>query len=528
MLSPESLGLPVEVWRDHQLESICQVIAQFNSGQSTVILDAPTGSGKSMVAIGVGKWMLQQRSDTSKHFRIGIVTATKQLQNQYLEDFETARTVMGRSNFPCIIFPEETQVTTDDGPCKHGWKCPSKGICPYFVQRDEAAEAEICVMNYQYFLNAANYTDKFTDFDLLILDECHLLDMILTRWVGVSASRRVFKECGTKFPHNYSNQDWQVWATENKPFFADWYDNLKSKMADTDLNTKLNMSRKAKNVSAMLALCKKLAEVDESWIQLPDKYSVEFKPTWPTVFTLPYVLNHGAKVLLMSATVLSPDIVSDILGIGNHGYIQTPSTFDPERRKIYYAPAAKMTARSTEGDYDRVTKVIDHLIRHHAEEKILIHCNSYRMRDEIVRRSTSGNRLISHASRDREQKLEQFVISKKPLVMLSPSMHTGVDLPYDQCRVVIIAKVPYPYLGDPQVRARLNTQMGKDWYAWDTACTVVQAYGRGMRAPDDFATTYIVDESFGGFYQRSGHLFPKWFEESYSPIHKQEVAQAIS
>ena len=85
-------------------------------------------------------------------------------------------------------------------------------------------------------------------------------------------------------------------------------------------------------------------------------------------------------------------------------------------------------------------------------------------------------------------------IVRDPRVLVSPSMSEGVDLPYEKCQFQVIYKIPFPYLGDPQINQR--KQQDPSWYAYKTIMTLLQAYGRGMRAEDDYCETYILDGNF--------------------------------
>ena len=91
-------------------------------------------------------------------------------------------------------------------------------------------------------------------------------------------------------------------------------------------------------------------------------------------------------------------------------------------------------------------------------------------------------------------------------------MTEGVDLADDQARFQIIVKVPYPYLGDPQINARRLTDPA--WYEWRTALRIVQAYGRAVRSSEDHATTYILDSMFPMWVSRQQKRLPKWFLEA--------------
>jgi hypothetical protein len=89
------------------------------------------------------------------------------------------------------------------------------------------------------------------------------------------------------------------------------------------------------------------------------------------------------------------------------------------------------------------------------------------------------------------RQLEEFKKSESPMVLISPSMNEGVDLPGDLCRFQIIYKLPYPDLADKQIRLRANAD--EDWYNYKTSLALIQAYGRGMRHEDDYCTTYLID-----------------------------------
>lgn len=113
-----------------------------------------------------------------------------------------------------------------------------------------------------------------------------------------------------------------------------------------------------------------------------------------------------------------------------------------------------------------------------------------------------------------EEVLEKFRKSENSNVLVSPSMNEGVDLPYDDCRFQIIYKIPYPNISDAQIKARKN--IDDYWYLYKTALTLLQTYGRGMRAEDDYCTTYIIDNRVKRFVSQNkkNGLIPDYFIEA--------------
>ena len=98
--------------------------------------------------------------------------------------------------------------------------------------------------------------------------------------------------------------------------------------------------------------------------------------------------------------------------------------------------------------------------------------------------------------------------------MLSPSFTRGVDLPDDKCRCIIIAKVPFPYLGDPQIAKRVKEPNGNWWYSLQAVQAMIQMTGRGVRHEKDYCTTYILDKQFSRLRGRMLKVFPKWWLEA--------------
>ena len=79
--------------RHNQEKVLHEICNAFNSGYKYIILEAPTGFGKSPIAIAVAL------SLGSSY----ICTATKDLQTQYSNDFPYLKAAKGKNNFPCLV-----------------------------------------------------------------------------------------------------------------------------------------------------------------------------------------------------------------------------------------------------------------------------------------------------------------------------------------------------------------------------------------------------------------------------------------
>ncbi|MGC2682749.1 MAG: hypothetical protein WA323_12855, partial [Candidatus Nitrosopolaris sp.] len=84
---------PFPTKRESQSGVLNQIGTAFDSGYKYILLEAPTGFGKSPVAIAAALTL-----DTSY-----ICTSTKDLQAQYSRDFPFVRLAKGKNNFLCLV-----------------------------------------------------------------------------------------------------------------------------------------------------------------------------------------------------------------------------------------------------------------------------------------------------------------------------------------------------------------------------------------------------------------------------------------
>ena len=160
----EETFMPKEFsWRKGQREAIISIIEAYENGTNTVILDAPVGSGKSIIGMAVSYIL-------NKHGKDGYILASDiALQEQYEKDFKLYNlkwgSVKGIDNYMCIDNMEKNSL----GTCRNRNKAP-KGMycyssCPYFVARDAASESPTALLNYAYWLIMQNYTNQHMDED---------------------------------------------------------------------------------------------------------------------------------------------------------------------------------------------------------------------------------------------------------------------------------------------------------------------------------------------------------------------------
>lgn len=521
-------NFPFEVPRTGQLNIIQDIVDAIRKGYKYIILEAGTGTGKSAIAT-----TLAQLYESAY-----ILTMTKQLQHQYSNEFEFPL-VKGRSNFGCLS--DQLDSTCDVGTCRttprsSKFTCPygisknptldgelafdtnagsvfyqSSDHCHYWEQKANAINSPITIMNYDYALAELNYVKHFRKRSLLILDEAHNIENKLMNSLEVNLynyklekdiKRVIAKETLT----DGETEDWIM----ELEAIADHYEDIDTADMRSDKADKIEFTiRKLNN------LADNLREEPRNWAIDTTEESVSFKPLKVHHYANNNLLKYGDVVIFMSATILSDKLFAKWLGINSNDiyHIHVDSPFEREKRPIILDLAGKMSKNRIKNTAPKTIPILEKILKKHRYDKGLIHTNSYKCQ-QYINNHINNSRLISHTSHNREAVLKYFEEDENPLVLVSPSMSEGVDLPYDKCRFQIIYKIPFPYLGDLQVNMRQKRD--KRWYAYKTVMTLMQAYGRGMRAEDDSCYTYILDSDINLLFKSPLYksLVPDFFKEA--------------
>lgn len=201
--------------------------------------------------------------------------------------------------------------------------------------------------------------------------------------------------------------------------------------------------------------------------------------------------------------------------------VTVPMTFPVENRPIIISAVADMTYQTTATELPHLVRGVQRVLEMHPDDNLLIHTNSYRLtgllRDGLGKGTRyNGREVLAYFSSDwREKVLDKY--KRQGGILLASSLDRGVDLPGALCRAQIIAKVPYPSLGDKRVSTRAHQgREGELWYKVQTVRRIVQATGRAVRSRDDRAVAYILDTQFMKKMWKGGTrlLFPEWWREA--------------
>jgi ATP-dependent DNA helicase DinG len=579
IVSPYIRNFPFPTLREGQAYVLNEIDSAFASGYKYIILEGPTGFGKSPVGIAVARTL-----GTSY-----ICTSTKDLQTQYAKDFPFLKVVKGKNNFTCNVkedfikngtykcglclsknINECHHMAADYGPCinnvlfrhrdcryrtfSEDYNINNRGPrgeevfidnetrnnfqkkyfewqylenlkeelrvwrpCEYYHQLNIAIAASHSIFNYSQFLIYTILARNLPSRRLLVLDEAHRLEEEVVKLVGISIPKKKLRYIPDFEIVDHGYED-----------ITKWIEFLRLVVAKISAQfIKLNdefAAEAATYLDKLVGAIKNISSNPENWIVSEIKREgneivrVELKPLDTAPYCSP-LFELCDKTLMMSATILDKSAFCSSIGLlpQDVKFIQVGSDFPLQHRTIYPLNVEYLNYKTLNEDRvkQRIAAMVDKIMTFHKNHKGIIHTTSYTQLNFIKENISQENKLRlieTNPEVERVEVIEEHINATKPTVLISPSLHLGLDLKDDLSRFQVITKVPYPSLGDRWIdgKRRKNGQ----WYNWQTALKLVQGYGRSVRSKDDWATTYVLDDVFRGFVHKNSHILPGWFMEA--------------
>jgi Rad3-related DNA helicase len=516
---------PAPSYRGAQEAALADIRAAFEAGNDVVLVRAPTGSGKSLLARAIAG-CARRPGEADPHQPVGAYYTTPQVSqlddvaaDDLLDDLSVIR---GKSNYSCIL-PGESQTPVDEAPCarERGYDCPVEHRCPYFSDRAIASNRAIAAMTLAYFMQTAG-SDVFGMRDVVVIDEAHGL----AEWAEMYAT--IDLSPGRVPP--------AVWEGSPPPAIddlrtaADYAESLAAtcdrRLAELRSQAELDREEVAER-DRLTDLTRELGwfvedlrdtESATTWVvDQPDGAgtAVTIKPMDPARYLHHTVWDRGSKFALLSATILDKAAFCRGSGLDPDtvALVDVPHTFPVEHRPLYDVTRGKMTYEQRDETIPAVARLLVRLMQRHPDEKGLVHAHSYAIAERLCEHLDGfgvGARVRRHDAENRDAALSSWKRSSGADVFVSVKMEEALDLEGDLCRWQVLCKAPYPNTRDSRVARRLeDDQWG--WYYRTALRTVIQACGRVVRAPDDHGATYLADASLLDLFERARHDMPDWF-----------------
>lgn len=547
-----------------QIRTARDIIDAYRNGKDNVIVEAPTGFGKSIL----GFFLTEVIKHLDAEAQTYILTSNKFLQDQYDRDIKlfglnhSHVLLKGQSNYMCKL---KNEVFTRR-PCAHlsfGKIAEEKEFstcsktCEYLNKRSEAIMSQTTVFNYAYWLTSMNlvYTllgqkAPFVPRALTIFDESHLLGDIVQQMFGqdINIDRLIKTATSLHKMVGFNTEDivelgdiesvlndayskltiaersancesefneivnLSVIISELSVTFNKTVSKFNQKLLTEDQTRYITFSESLTTLSRQIEILKQIYDTvghDSIVLSLQEVYNKVSKKYERHIFlqctderqiVKDKVLAFSGNGLFMSATYGNIDKYADQNGIENYEAIYVESDFDFSK-----SPICHITPQ-IKMNYKEKAKNMPIMLQY--VDKILKNHESERGiihtgNFEFMKRlqDTGNKRFIFYNNAEEKAEAMRKLALKPNAVICGPSLLEGVDLKDDLARFAIFMKVPYQSLGDKLVKRKMEKYEG--WYDWATMLQFLQGLGRTVRNKKDYATTYLLDGSFNWFLQKN-------------------------
>ena len=533
-------------FRPGQLEVIQNVVENVNSNIKQTVLEAPTGSGKSIIGI-LAAYTLYKLYDKTSY----ILTSDLSLYAQYENDIRRLKSdvfgcIKGKENYIC--FDNGCPVSQSTCALKgqsmmsisKGYEFLCKDRCQYYHDYIKAVNSPITLMTYQLYFIQRNYVEdsifggknkNFPERDLVIADECHkICDICQTHFAPViSFDRPKWMQTLDKYVHDYpldavrmnivnaildANTNSQLIEAICRyagylSHYCDLNESIRKKLASKKKLSKDDKSALFAGNSARQAHCKiddLLSFVSENennekyLVKTCDENSVTLNFVLDNVMLKKYFHERSKCELLMSATIGDAEKYADIAGLEKDSFkhVSMKSTFDFSKSLIYFSSSNMMSYAEKDNSFRKVAMQAIDICRKNKNYRGIIQTGSYsnsKRLKSLLPFDVLSRCIFYEGSKQKNDVLNEFVSCENPSndnsILIGPTLIEGINLPNDLCRFQICIKVPFAHLGSEYVRKKKECVDG--WYQYDVLNKLCQGIGRGIRHETDWCETYILD-----------------------------------
>ena len=523
---------PAPSFRGAQERALADIRDAFAAGNEVVLVRAPTGSGKSLLARAI-MGAAETAGEAAPSEATGAYYTTPQVSqiddveaDDLLDDLAVIR---GKSNYDCVL-PGEHDTPVNRAPCarQQGFDCSIRHRCPYFSDRAIASGNRFAAMTLAYFMRTAG-SEVFRKRDAVVIDEAHGLAEWAEMYATIEISPErvpVWDDVGV--PDVAADAGPEEDALDRTARFVEALRDVAIRAKDELVGRELDREEVARR-DRLQELISELGwfledyrdpQSPTSWVvDQPggEGAAIEVKPLDPARYLRHTVWDRGNRFALLSATILSKEAFCRGVGLdpADVALVDVEHTFPLANRPLYDVTQGSMTYEHRDETVPKIARLIVRLMAEHPDEKGLIHAHSYDIAERLTERLGEfgvAARVRRHDKRNRGDELEAWKASPDPEVFVSVKMEEALDLKGDLCRWQVVCKAPYRNTNDSRVARRLEDGQWA-WYHRTALRTVIQACGRVVRAPDDHGATYLADDSLLDLFERAAADTPSWFRD---------------
>ena len=493
-----------------------------------IIADAPTGIGKSLIAIQIA-------INLELPGTVFIVTPTKDLMKQYERDFGNLEDVLllaGKSEYKCLANNDHTaELCTHSlkSPCKHHYSLTNDS-CEYSKKISTFMDYKVVVTNYHMMLALINIRPALPwGCPLIIWDESHKFQDIIREMTGIEYNHtracRIINEKLSKTIFNYF-KDVQTPIEEIKTELESYKDKYNTK---DDINKRRWIERLETQIHYRIQYEYLPAEEYDKFISKDElERCVRVIPVDYTSLSRSTFMEAAPQHLMMSGTIHYPhhseskrlELIGKITGMKMDYIYETPKKYRFDDSKIVKkAPINLSRINYTNSrDYNDFKRIYNPLLNFLVKENrnIMIHFNAKWQCDHMVRAlKDSGYEFPVYNFHEGKNNTETKQHIKKRFVstggcIIGSSLHEGIDFPGKELEVVVIGRSPYVPKSEedkyyPDTHSRISNKIRKTWNGLEQRgvhgieqeeyrLKTLQQIGRLQRTSQDTGTVILCNQ----------------------------------
>jgi Rad3-related DNA helicase len=504
----------------------------YQAGYRDIVVEAPTGIGKGAIGAAVAAWIHAEVSfDHNCRPGAYILVQQKVLQDQIERELDRlgghnrAALIKASVEYPCPRFKR-----CSSGLIQRRCDCLAEGSCTYRLAKRRFMGAVVAVTNYAYFFTERLYAGQLEPRHGLVLDECHGLSRIVTRFSDCKVSEEVLERFApeVKPAELRAARDRCLAADGGAVAFATWLEEVYLPAAQRQaalLAALKDNEEAAKDVYEVQQHCLKVgafiervATAADGWVfwdeERDGKVALIARPLDAAPYFKELVGTAAPLRLYMSAFPGEKAVFCRELGLepDRVAWLRLKSPFAVKNRAVHLLDVGSMSRAVQEQTLPAAMRVVAKIAAVHPDRGV-IHTHSYRLAEavaEALRVAGLGHRLVYPKAADEREAAMQTHAVTPGAILVSPSVAEGFDFRGDLARWQVIVKVQYPSLGDKHTAA-LAARDGY-WYKMEAAKAFLQTCGRVCRSEDDHGVTFVVDSDIFRLLRETGGGLPRWFK----------------
>ena len=423
-------------------------------------------------------------------------------------------------------------VTVSSDECPGAAQCPQGESCFAEFARFNAASADVVVVNaHLYGLNIAADGALLGDHDVVIFDEAHVLEDVMSDTVGVELSAGRLARVATAVRRIVVDPDLDADLSSQaddltallEPYAGERIlPPLPAAMTELLSNVRSSQNRALTLVSelsiddvdaqqrrlrAQVTLTRAIDTLDR--FLSPSTADVIFVSGAPGSRRLELApLDVGPTLadgvwsqrtaILTSATV--PMNLADRIGLEGADFVDVGSPFDYESNSLLYC-AMHLPQPNDPGFRAAMHDDLEQLISA-AEGKTLALFTSWSAMDDAAdaMRERLPFRILTQRDLPKPALIREFTTDEDSCLFATAGLFQGIDVPGRALSLVVIDRIPFPRPDDPLLGARRELIGQRAFMEIDlprAATMLAQASGRLIRSDNDRGVVAVMDRRLG-------------------------------